>query len=344
MNVNYGWMGCITKQNYALCQIFLRKEVGRGEEMGPHTQRNNPPPKPGVKLMKRLLLTAGSILLAAAAWAHTPAGVIYPAVQFPDANLPTIDGDISDWDVVNETYWITHEQLVETVQGLGTSWDATDLSVRVILGWNPTINRLYIMEDRFDDAIWVLTDWDSMEFEFDADHSGGRFGMFSDLVETQEEADRLHGAQAQNYGINNGGAGTMAWHKAQWHTMPPWGDWATSQSVPEGGEGFFYAETMITGWNDLDWNGPETSEVHQLKESEIVGFNFTMVDEDDVEDSGAYDGYWVLSGQTDSFREGDLLTDFLLAPIDPDINWADQQQATAVEEVGWGRLKATFAE
>ena len=52
----------------------------------------------------------------------------------------------------------------------------------------------------------------------------------------------------------------------------------------------------------------------------------------------------MLSGQTDSFREGDLLTDFLLAPIDPDINWADQQQATAVEEVGWGRLKATFAE
>ena len=45
MNVNYGWMSCITKQNYALCQIsFLRKEVGRGEEMGPHTQRNNLPP------------------------------------------------------------------------------------------------------------------------------------------------------------------------------------------------------------------------------------------------------------------------------------------------------------
>ena len=33
MNVNYGWMGSITKQNYAFCQIsLLRKEVGRGKK------------------------------------------------------------------------------------------------------------------------------------------------------------------------------------------------------------------------------------------------------------------------------------------------------------------------
>jgi len=291
--------------------------------------------------MKKLSLTAAILLLTATAWAHAPAGVVYPAVQFPNGNVPTIDGDISDWDVITEAYWITHEQLTETVTGLGTSWDATDLALRVILGWNGATNKFYIMEDRFDDAIWVLTDWDSMEFEFDADHSGGRFGMFGELTDSQEEADRLHGAQAQNYGINNGGPGTMAWHKAQWHTMPPWGDWATSQSVPEGGEGFFYAETMITGWDDLDWNGSDTSVIHQFEEGEIVGFNLSMVDEDNVEDEGAYDGYWVLSAQTDSFREGDLLTDVALAPIDPDIDW--DSQATAVEAVGWGRLKATFA-
>jgi hypothetical protein len=290
--------------------------------------------------MKKLSLTAAILLLTATAWAHAPAGVVYPAVQFPNGNVPTIDGDISDWDVITEAYWITHEQLTETVTGLGTSWDATDLAVRVILGWNATTNKFYIMEDRFDDAIWVITDWDSMEFQFDADHSGGRFGMFNELTDSQEEADRLHGAQAQNYGINNGGPGTMAWHKAQWHTMPPWGDWATSQSVPEGGEGFFFAETMITGWDDLDWNGSDTSVIHQFEEGEIVGFNLSMVDEDNVEDSGAYDGYWVLSAQTDSFREGDLLTDVALAPIDPDIDWANQ--ATAVEDASWGRLKATF--
>jgi hypothetical protein len=291
--------------------------------------------------MKRTLLVAGLILVAATGWAHVPVDVVYPAVQFPDANIPTIDGNIVEWDVITEPYWITHEQLTETVRGLGTSWDATDLTVRVIIGWNPTENKFYIMEDRFDDAIWAITGWDSMEFEFDADHSGGRFGMFTDLVETQEEADRLHGAQAQNYGLNNGGAGTMAWHKAQWHTFPPWGDWATSQTVEEGGEGNFYAETMITGWDDLDWNGAETSTVHQLKENEIVGFNFTMVDNDEGPGT-SYQGYWVLSGETDSFREGDLLSDFLLSPIDPDIKWDDQAQA--VEEMSWGRLKSTFSE
>lgn len=287
--------------------------------------------------MKRLALIAGVVLAASICWAHTPAGVVYPAVHFPDDHLPVLDGNIAEWDVIPTAYWITHEQLTETVRGVGNSWDATDMTLRAIVGWNPKSNMLYLMEDRFDDHVWVITGWDSIEMEFDADHSGGQFGLFENV--SQEEQDRLHGAQAQNYGINNAGPGLFAWAKASWHDRAPWGGWASTQTAPEGGEGYFRAEYMLTGWDDLDWHGPDLSKVHNLKEGEIVGFNFTVVDNDQGPGTG-YDGYWVLSGATNSFKDGNLLTDFLLSPMDPDIKWG--AQPTAVEEVSWGRLKATF--
>ena len=291
--------------------------------------------------MKKLTQILGVLLIATASWAHLPVDVTFLAVQFPDGNMPTIDGNLVDWDIIPTVYWIDHTQLTETVIGVGTAWDATDLSLRAIAGWNATTNKFLIMEDRFDDVIWVHSGWEPMEFVFDADHTGGMFNVWGD-VEDQETKERLHGAQAQNYGFNQGGSGLNAWHKAQWHYLPPWGEIASTQTVDDGaGEGFFRAEYMITGWDDLDWAGPENSTIHQLVENDIVGFHFTIIDDDDTE-IGGYEGYWTLSGATDSYFQGDLLSDFLLAPIDPEINWGDQ--ATAVQSESWGRIKSTFAE
>lgn len=290
--------------------------------------------------MKRLPLLAGAVLAATTSWAHLPVGTQFPAVQFPNGKTPTIDGNLIDWDIVPQAYWITHEQLTETVIGVGTAWNAQDMALRAIVGWNATANKLYIMEDRFDDAIWVTTGWEPLEFEFDADHTGGMIGVFPDVTD-QEQKDRLHGAQGQDYGFNQGGPGLNAWHKSQWHYQQPWGQFAKTQTAEEGGEGNFRAEYMVTGWNDLDWHGPETSTIHTFAENQIVGLNLTIIDDDDLSVAG-YEGYWVLSGATDSYFQGDLLSDFLLAPIDPDIDWGAQQ--TAVEAASWGRIKSTFTE
>ena len=270
--------------------------------------------------------------------------MVFVAVQFPDANIPTVDGNLVEWDVIPDAYWINHEQLTETVRGVGTAWDATDLALRAIVGWNPNTNKLYVMEDRFDDAIWVVTGWEPMEMVFDADHSGGMFNVWPD-VEDQDQKDLLHGAHAQNYGFNQGGPGLNHWGKAQWITEPPYGQFANSQTADEGGEGFFRAEYMLTPFDNLNWNGIDQSTIGSLVEGNITGFHFTIIDDDDLE-IGGYEGYWTLSGATDSYFQGDLLSDFLLAPIDPDIDWASQATAepTSVEAVGWGRLKSTFAE
>ena len=81
---------------------------------------------------------------------------------------------------------------------------------------------------------------------------------------------------------------------------------------------------------------------HILTEGEIFGFNFTVLDSDT---GGGYDGYWTLSGDTNSCHHADFLSDFYLSPVDPDIDWASQARpGTAVEEKTWGHIKATFAE
>ena len=287
--------------------------------------------------MKKLALILAIVMVASASWAHLPVDVVFPAVHFPDANIPTIDGNLVDWDVITEGYWINHEQLTETVKGVGTDWDATDLALRAIVGYNPNTNKLYVMEDRFDDQIWVTTGWEPMEMVFDADHSGGMFNVWPD-VEDQDQKDLLHGAHAQNYGWNQGGPGLNHWGKAQWITEAPYGAFAKSQTVDEGGEGQFFAEYQLTPFDNLNWNGIDQSTIGSLVEGNITGYHFTIIDSD-IE---TYEGYWTLSGATDSYFQGDLLSDFFLAPIDPDIPWGDQ--ATAVESSSWGRIKSTFAE
>lgn len=285
--------------------------------------------------MKKLALILSVVLVASTSWAHLPVDVVFPAVQFPDGNIPNIDGNLVDWDVITEGYWINHEQLTETVKGVGTAWDATDLALRAIVGYNPNTNKLYVMEDRFDDQIWVTTGWEPMEMVFDADHSGGMFNVWPD-VDDQDQKDLLHGSHAQNYGWNQGGPGLNHWGKAQWITEAPYGAFAKTQTVDEGGEGQFHAEYQLTPFDNLNWNGIDQSTIGSLVENNITGFHFTIIDSD-IE---TYEGYWTLSGATDSYFQGDLLSDFFLAPIDPDIDWGGQ--VTSVEASSWGRIKSTF--
>ena len=161
--------------------------------------------------MKKIVLIAGALLVSTTCWAHLPEGLVRPAVHFPSGHLPIIDSDLSDWDVVTDPYLITHEDLTETVTGLGTQRDAADLALRAYVGWSPETNKVYIMEDRWDDAVWVGDhSWenakgsgcsanarDFLEIQIDGDHSGGQFNSWNDESLTQEEKDILHGQQAQ---------------------------------------------------------------------------------------------------------------------------------------------------
>ena len=50
------------------------------------------------------------VAVLAAGWtriasAHFPEEALYPVFLFPDSLLPTMDGDLNDWEVVPERYW-----------------------------------------------------------------------------------------------------------------------------------------------------------------------------------------------------------------------------------------------
>ena len=97
---------------------------------------------------------------------------------------------------------------------------------------------------------------------------------------------------------------------------------------------------MLTPFDNLNWNGIDQSTIGTLVEGTITGFHFTIIDDDDQEIAG-YEGYWTLSGATDSYFQGDLLSDFFLAPIDPDIDWGASSHSCG-SNYSWGRLKSTF--
>jgi len=65
-----------------------------------------------------------------------------------------MDGDISEWDNVPSVFWVTHEDLIETVTGTQGDPDPSNLAERIIFGWSPVTNILYFMEERFDDFFY----------------------------------------------------------------------------------------------------------------------------------------------------------------------------------------------
>ena len=121
--------------------------------------------------------------LSTSAFGHAPAGELYFAVQFPDGLVPTMDGDLSDWDVVPiDPYTIRNDRLyspVAEIQPVGRGEiDVSDINIRHIIGWNDNMNKLYVMSEVFDNvhnldrenpsAFWQDDAW---EVEVNPDHT-----------------------------------------------------------------------------------------------------------------------------------------------------------------------------
>ena len=67
--------------------------------------------------------------------------------QFPQNQIPRIDGDFSDWKMVPESYTIGIAELKNTRFGEGISQDPKDFDLNVKVGWVKELNRLYFYID-----------------------------------------------------------------------------------------------------------------------------------------------------------------------------------------------------
>ena len=287
-------------------------------------------------------------ILEGVAWGHLPEGQIYQAFHFPDRLTPIIDGNLSDWGGSVQGYAISTEAFVDLVRGADTQHDATDFSVRLMVGWNKTGNKLYIAAQVMDDihqidrpagtaATQIFLD-DDMEIFIDADHSGGQYANFTDL--SPEDQLRLNGTEANHFIIAAPPPDEdffVSFSAAAWYALPdgPHSRVAYAVQSTLGGSIIMSYELMLTPYDRVDIGGDFLSKEHTLVEDEVLGFNAEFSDFDGL--SQLFDAKFSLSGGQNAFQFSERFADLrLMAP-------EDLFQPTSVQNKSWGRIKASFA-
>ena len=295
--------------------------------------------------MRKALLIALclSVGFAFSAWGHSPEGQELLAIQFPAGSEPTLDGDLSDWAIVPDDYVITSGMHIDYETGV-TLTDLADLNTKIIVGWSESTNRLYMHNELYDNfrkrEIPEGHNADSIEMTLDGDH-GGEDTWMADANDAGRYAQGVHFIfPAINPDANDRSGWYFFWmNQSTWCNQLPWADQgytsdaASLNAVDVTGK----AEWMVTLWDNLQFDDPDASDVHDLNEGEIIGLNWSLHDYDDMEEPlRTYS--WTLNGEASYWNMSSVATDFLLAPVE-DLGWV-----TAVEGESWGRIKAAFTQ
>ena len=281
----------------------------------------------------------------------------FKVFQFPADQIPRIDGDASDWNIVPESYAIGTDQLKETTKNMKEPVAASDLSVKVKVGWVKGMSHLYFLYEAIDDY-WDFErpdlHNDIFELVIDADLSGGPFirqmhpiEKFRDRLETHS---KYHGVHAQNYHVFTPAQGkdwTMVWGSQPWIKDLPYANAASKHSFKHGESGKLTLEFYVT---PFDYAPPEPSRavVSKLEEGSNIGMSWAVMDYDDDKKEGN-DGFWSLSHKTTMYGDASDLVSFRLMPIDAslhkpvDANWSfqviDQQdRSVAFHDQSFGTI------
>ena len=318
--------------------------------------------------MAVLLLGFGS------AQAHVPAGNVLGIWEWPTAYLPTMDGDISEWEVIPDYLWLTPgtpdsdgNPLFHATAGGhsgmdGTEADASDLTIRLAVAWNDDLDRLYFAQERYDDVFdrdmaeppGICGGDDSIEIHVDADHSGGLICYssddFPDTEEGRAERRAANGRDAQqaHWRWPPIGDGADAWHwmwtsSATWQDKEPYSCCPDSYAIDgEHGTGVtLKSEWWSVYFNTLVHDSPEESVIAPLWGNQIIGMAVAFCDIDVVDHDG-HNTVWRSGGPGAAmwYADSDLLGDWvLLAGHGSGI--VDDSESS-VGSNSWGQVKASF--
>ena len=302
-----------------------------------------------MKKLTKLGLAAVLVMgLSSMAFGHAPPGELYFAVQFPDGLVPTMDGDLSDWDVVPiDPYTIRNDRLyspVAEIQPVGRGEiDVSDINIRHIVGWNDSMNKLYVMSEVFDNvhnldretpsAFWQDDAW---EVEVNPDH-------------TPTEEHNLEGEGANNFSYKWAvppveGAYQFYRPVSALEWLVDGSDWVNFGWGFDGeqfGESTYYYELAITPITSLPNDAsatPDQDVVFDLAENEVIHLSVTVGDFDEACTEcvlESYQGFWTMSPEMCCTGTNDMV----LAPMEPSM---EDASPTAVEDVSWGQIKAAY--
>ena len=288
--------------------------------------------------------------VAGMAGAHAPAGELYFAAQFPDSIVPTMDGDLSDWDIVPiDPYTILNDRLyspVADIQPVGRGEiDVSDINIRHLMGWNDNNNKLYFMSQVYDNvhnadrenpsAFWQDDAW---EVEVNPDH-------------TPTEEHNMAEEPANN--LSYQGAvppveGSYQYYRPQASLTwlldgTEWVDFGWAFSGERFGESTYFYELAITPILSMpndDASALDGLVVFDLEENEIIHASMTVGDFDEACTECAlesYQGFWTMSPENCCTATNDVV----LAEVEPSLAALAE---TAVEASSWGQIKAGFYE
>lgn len=288
--------------------------------------------------------------MATTVWAHK--GPMNNAFQWPAGLEPTLDGDLSEWEIIPEDYFITTAQHYEIVIGLGANYNESDLALREVVSWSAATNRLYFAQRRFDDYYdrdggdGAAGGDDSWEVAIDADHGGESIFVTETEISDQQERELAQGRWAQTAHYRFPAMAPFGWKwfwmsTSTWHDQPPWADYGFRlDGKMNDGEATAYIEIMSAGWDDFNFNGPAQSVLHNFKEGEIIGMGWGIIEHDADTQGANYEGYFAYPGDADQWRTAATVGDWFLAPVDPRVDFS--ALSTAVEGESWGRIKAAY--
>ncbi len=245
----------------------------------------------------------------------------YKIFQFPRDMIPRIDGDTSDWDMVDGDYIIDQSHLTDNKpQGeLIPAMDPDDLRVRVRVGWVEALDRLYFLYEAWDDY-WNMyyKRGDIFEPVIDADLSGGPYGVNPQL-DAAGSYFSFKGVHAQNYHIF-----TPAGEGRDWALIPgcnpwirelPWANYAYSYEFSEGESGRLVCEFWVTPFDYAPYDGPERAVVSPLFEDTVIGLSWAVLDYDG--DPPVLRAFWNLSHTNAMASDASALVAFRLMPLEP---------------------------
>lgn len=247
--------------------------------------------------------------------------VEFKIFQFPNTMIPRIDGDTEDWDIVPEDYIIGSDQLTDE-KTPGRKFDHNSLDVKVKVGWVKGLNRLYFLYEAYDDY-WSMyyRRGDIFELLVDGDVSGGDI-IHSPYYKGQDSYFKYQGVLGQNYHIftppGEGRDWAFIWGCQPWINDLPWSNHAYNYSFKEGESGKLVLEFWITPFDYAPYDGPERAVVSRLKENEIIGLTWVIIDYDannDRSDIHDDNGFWSISHHREAYCNADVAVAFRLMPL-----------------------------
>jgi hypothetical protein len=293
-------------------------------------------------MRKVMTLAALAIMVSAtASWAHF--GDILFAVQFPDENIPTIDGNLSDWDVASiEPYEVGNDQMGDSFIGRGVGEiDVSDLSLRQVVGWNDNTDQLYFAAEVFDNVhnadredpgqFWADDAWEIYMSPSHPEADGGGPYTPGEGGITRQSFNFALPPVGGNYG--------QFMPDFEWRTDPFNNDvWGVAWSFEgeEFGESTYFYELWVQPIDFIPDDGDRDSvEETDLEEGLTIALSWTFGDFD--EPGTQYQGFWSISPNGCCRADNDMI----MAELDDSIDWG--AQVTAVEDNTWGRIKSEFS-